>query len=156
DVSATQRALGRNTAGAGVVEEVTASQLLDWIGATQGQILFRGASLWSVLATGTAGQLLQTGGAAANPSWVNAPAASPWTTINKTADQSITSSTTMTNDNAFSFSFSASTKYSMRMRVFVNSLTDINNNFKCQFTGPAAATLVRVRMNGIVSNSGTP
>ncbi len=35
----------------------------------QGDILYRGASAWSRLGTGTAGQLLQAGGAAANPSW---------------------------------------------------------------------------------------
>ena len=47
NVSATSRALGRNSAGAGVVEEVTMSQLLDWVGsAAQGDILYRGASTW--------------------------------------------------------------------------------------------------------------
>jgi hypothetical protein len=72
DVSATQRVIGRNTAGAGDPEEVTASQVLDWIGATQGQILYRGAAGWSVLATGTSGQFLKTQGAAANPVWADA------------------------------------------------------------------------------------
>ena len=43
------------------------------IGSAQGDILFRGSALWSVLAPGTAGYLLQTGGAAANPSWVAPP-----------------------------------------------------------------------------------
>lgn len=69
DISATQRALARNTAGAGVVEEVTASQVLDWVGSTQGNILYRTGAAWAVLATGTAGFVLKTGGAAANPSW---------------------------------------------------------------------------------------
>lgn len=69
NISATQKVLGRNTAGAGVMEEVTASGVLDWIGATRGQLLFRGASGWSVLGPGTAGQVLQTGGAGADPSW---------------------------------------------------------------------------------------
>ncbi|MDD1677633.1 MAG: hypothetical protein LUO93_00420, partial [Methanomicrobiales archaeon] len=40
------------------------------IGSTQGQILYRGASAWSALSAGTSGQVLQTNGAAANPSWV--------------------------------------------------------------------------------------
>lgn len=43
---------------------------LDLIGATQGDILYRDASDWAALAPGTAGQILQSGGAAANPSWV--------------------------------------------------------------------------------------
>lgn len=70
NVSTTQRVVGRNTAGAGVAEEVSVSGVLDWIGSTRGQILFRGASGWSVLSPGTAGQVLSTGGAGADPSWV--------------------------------------------------------------------------------------
>ena len=46
------------------------SALLDKIGSTQGDILYRAASAWTALPPGTAGQLLQSGGAAANPSWV--------------------------------------------------------------------------------------
>lgn len=70
DASATQRVLGRNSGGSGVWEEVTLSQLLDWIGtAAQGDILYRDSSGWARLAAGTAGQILQTGGASANPSW---------------------------------------------------------------------------------------
>lgn len=66
------RVLGRNTTGAGDVEEVTLSQLLDWIGsAARGDILYRGASAWARLAAGVAGQKLQTGGAGADPSWSN-------------------------------------------------------------------------------------
>jgi hypothetical protein len=39
-------------------------------GSTQGSILYRGASGWVALAPGTAGQVLSTNGAGANPSWV--------------------------------------------------------------------------------------
>jgi hypothetical protein len=39
----------------------------------QGDILYRNATTWVVLPPGTAGQVLSTGGAAANPSWINAP-----------------------------------------------------------------------------------
>ena len=73
NVSVTQRLLGRVTAGAGDPEEVTATQALDWIGATQGQIAYRGAAAWAALANGTSGQVLQTNGAAANPSWSSEP-----------------------------------------------------------------------------------
>lgn len=50
---------------------ISASGLLDNISSTQGVVLYRGASNWSALATATAGYLLQTGGADADPSWVN-------------------------------------------------------------------------------------
>lgn len=70
NVTTTQRVLGRNTAGAGDVEEVTLSQLLDWVGsAAQGDILYRGAASWARLAAGTSGQVLHTQGAGANPIW---------------------------------------------------------------------------------------
>ncbi len=70
NISATQRVLGRNTAGAGDVEEVTLSQLLDWVGsAAQGDILYRGVAGWSPLHAGTSGQLLQTPGPGGNPLW---------------------------------------------------------------------------------------
>jgi hypothetical protein len=42
-------------------------------GATQGDVLYRSATAWVALAPGTSGQILTTGGAAANPSWQNAP-----------------------------------------------------------------------------------
>jgi hypothetical protein len=70
DISTTQRVLGRNTAGAGDAEEVSLTQLLDWIGsAARGDILYRGAATWSRLGAGTAGQVLTSGGPGADPAW---------------------------------------------------------------------------------------
>lgn len=43
---------------------------LDSISDVQGSVLYRGASAWSALAPGTAGYVLQTGGAGSDPSWV--------------------------------------------------------------------------------------
>lgn len=47
----------------------TVSGLLDSIGSTRGQVLYRGASGWSVLNPGTSGQVLETRGAGADPVW---------------------------------------------------------------------------------------
>lgn len=69
DVSATQRLVGRNTAGAGDPEEVTATQALDWIGSTRGSILYRGAANWTALTPGTSGHVLTSNGAGADPSY---------------------------------------------------------------------------------------
>ena len=70
NVSATSRVIGRKTTGAGDPEELTLSDVLDFIGsAAQGDIIYRGASSWARLSAGTAGQALLTGGAGANPSW---------------------------------------------------------------------------------------
>lgn len=68
---ATASVLGGIKVGAGL--SITApgvlSLNLDTIGNTQGDILYRDGSAWTVLGAGTAGQVLQSGGAGANPSW---------------------------------------------------------------------------------------
>lgn len=66
---ATDTVLGRTASGTGAVSALSASDVLDMIGSTRGQILYRGASTWGALGVGTAGQVLQSGGAGADPSW---------------------------------------------------------------------------------------
>jgi hypothetical protein len=41
------------------------------IGSAQGNVLYRSGTVWTALNPGTAGQVLTTGGAAANPSWTS-------------------------------------------------------------------------------------
>jgi hypothetical protein len=53
------------------------SAFLDFLGTAQGDIVYRNASAWVVLPPGTAGNILATGGAGANPAW---------TTLNATLD----------------------------------------------------------------------
>jgi hypothetical protein len=74
---ATQIIKGRATAGTGNVEDLTITQILDFLSSTQGAVLYRGASAWAGLAPGTSGQYLTTNGAAANPSWTTAPSVLP-------------------------------------------------------------------------------
>ena len=45
-----------------------------FLGSTQGQIVYRNDTVWTVLSPGTDGQFLKTQGAAANPVWAAAPA----------------------------------------------------------------------------------
>ena len=105
NVSTTQRALGRNTAGAGDTEEVTLSQILDWVGsAAQGDILYRGAATWARLAAGTSGQFLQTLGAGANPVWAASGGGGLTTNANQFGPQvtlTIKDSAYLTNVNLF-------------------------------------------------------
>lgn len=62
--------VANSTGSTAAPADTTLTAIIDQaIGSTQGQILYRGASAWSVLSPGTSGQLLQTGGASANPSW---------------------------------------------------------------------------------------
>lgn len=90
DITATSRIIGRKTAGAGVAEECTLSEILDFIGsAAQGDILYRGAASWSRLGAGTSGQFLKTQGAGANPAWDSAggsPTIGDFGTINLASD----------------------------------------------------------------------
>lgn len=61
--------LGNISGGTAIPSGITASNILDILGSTQGQVLYRNASTWVSLAPGTSGQVLTTGGAAANPAW---------------------------------------------------------------------------------------
>lgn len=67
--SVTKRVWGRNSAGAGVAEEVSFTQFLDWVGsATWGDILFRGTAGWQRLpASAVVGYFLQSAGVGADP-----------------------------------------------------------------------------------------
>ena len=49
---------------------------------TQGDIVYRNASGLARLGAGTSGQVLQTGGAGANPSWVDTSSGGAWTLLN--------------------------------------------------------------------------
>jgi len=82
NVSATQRVLGRNSGGAGAIEEVTVTQLLDWIGSTRGSVLYRGASGWAALTPGTSGDVLTSNGAGADPSYVTPSTAGSTSSLN--------------------------------------------------------------------------
>lgn len=57
--------------GSAGLEFDSLSTTLDTLGATQGDLLYRSAAGWVVLAPGTVKQMLQSGGAGANPSWTS-------------------------------------------------------------------------------------
>lgn len=67
---ATQMIIARKTAGTGSLEVCTISDILDFLGTARGSIMYRGVSGWSLLAPGTSGNVLQTNGAGADPTWV--------------------------------------------------------------------------------------
>ena len=74
NVSASLRILARKSGGAGVIEEATIAEILEFIaGSAQGDILIRNGTVWTRLGIGAAGTVLTSAGAGADPSWV-APA----------------------------------------------------------------------------------
>ncbi len=93
--------LANTTGGSAVPGQDTLTSIIDaMIGSTQGAILYRNSSSWVPLTPGTAGQLLQTGGASANPSWatVAAPVLLNTLTASNSANLQDTSSITATYD----------------------------------------------------------
>lgn len=63
----TGQILAANTSSAPNFQGISA--VLDNLGATRGQVFYRGASAWTVLNPGSAGEVLTTGGAGADPTW---------------------------------------------------------------------------------------
>lgn len=80
--NATQATVKGRAAGAGTgsPQDLTASQVLDMLGSTQGQVLYRDASGWVALAPGSVGQVLTTFGPGGNPAWTTftASVSDPW------------------------------------------------------------------------------
>lgn len=70
--------LANKTAGSAVPTACTISDILDFVTSTRGSVLYRGNTGWAALAPGTAGQVLQTNGAGADPSWGTAGSSAPW------------------------------------------------------------------------------
>jgi hypothetical protein len=125
--------------GSAAASANTLTQVLDaTAGNARGSIIYRGASAWTVLAPGTNGQVLTTGGTGADPSWASG---STWTTVKKTSDQSITSSTTFANDTELQFAMDASSTYTIRGCYFVAAGA---GGYKFAINGPSA-TRIRVQ-----------
>lgn len=67
---------GNISGSTGTPAGVGVSALLDSVfGNTQGSILYRSGSVWSLLPPGSSGQVLESGGSAANPAWGSAAGA---------------------------------------------------------------------------------
>lgn len=68
----------------------TLTAILDAImGSTQGNILYRNGTIWTVLAPGTSGNFLQTQGTSANPQWAAGASVTP-AALTKTDDTNVT------------------------------------------------------------------
>ena len=79
---------GNNASTTGAPAFSSVSSYLDTFGSSQGSLLYRGATGWTVLAPGTSGYVLQTNGAGSNPSWT--PVASGAAGANPTASVGLT------------------------------------------------------------------
>lgn len=68
-----------------------------------------------------------------------APAGSPWTTIVKQVDETVTSSTTMQDDDALTFALAANTTYLFRAVIFFNTPAAADYKYRHVCTGTQAA-----------------
>lgn len=69
--------------GSGTPSDNTITTVIDkLLGTTQGSIMYRNATTWVPLTPGTAGQVLQSGGAGANPSWLTGSGTGTVTQVN--------------------------------------------------------------------------
>lgn len=76
-----------------------------------------------------------------------------WTTVSKTANQSVTNSATLVTDNELTFPMLANTKYRIRGMIFFD--TTATGDFKYTVQGPANPTGVRISPATAVGG-GTP
>jgi hypothetical protein len=107
DVSATQRVIGRNSAGAGDPQEVTLSQLLDWVGsAANGDILIRSGGAWTRLAVGSNGQVLTV--ASGLPAWAASSGGGSSDTV-EVVDTQVSTSSTSYSSTGVTFSVTSGT-----------------------------------------------
>lgn len=102
-------------------------------------------------ATGSTGPQGDTGPQGATGA--QGPPGSGWAILSKAADQTVTNSATLVDDNTLTFSMAASTKYRIRGRIFFD--TTAAADIKYTFVGPASPTLVRGELIGTIAG-GTP
>lgn len=147
--------LGRNTAGAGNVEELSLSQVLDFIGsAAQGDILYRAAVGWARLAAGTSGQFLKTLGAGQNPSWSGSVDGELFFRLD--ADLAGANVSTAQNALGVGVTLAASTVYEFEaVMTFVKSAGTTSHNFSLQFGGTATVNNIAYDMFDVGTNSTT-
>lgn len=131
-------------------EGESVSDVLDYVfGSAQGSLLYRGASAWARLAPGTAGQILRSGGASANPSWIDA---SVWRLAQSASDQTRTSSTTWVDVTGLGFPVEASKSYVFRTSLF---LTCGAGGMQLGMNGPSSPSVLRCGRSaaGVVATS---
>ena len=139
EVSATSRILGRKTAGAGAIEELTLSEVLDFIGsAAEGDILYRGASAWARLGKGSDGQVLTL--ASGLPSWAAAGGGGGSKYAYRATEFTWNSASQDITDMVVAVE--ASKKYFVQIRSTLQGFTLLGGLFK--FSLPSGASLTRV------------
>lgn len=117
-----QNIVAYNTTGGKNITELTG---------TQGDVLYHNGTSWQKLAAGTAGQVLRTNGAGANPDWWTPADPTGYTYIVKSANQDVTNAG-LTNDTEFTFAVAANNLYMLTMDLVIagnNTTGDFTMDF---------------------------
>jgi hypothetical protein len=115
------------------------------LGSSQGNILYRDASAWKVLAPGTSGQFLETLGASANPAWGNAYTNTGIYGDGSDGDVTISADTSLTRD-MFYHNLTVNTGinlFNQGFRIFVQNTLTLNGTISADGkagTGTASGT----------------
>ena len=147
----------QSAAGGGAGEEVTATQVLDWVGSTRGAVLERGASTWGIIAPGTVKYAFVSNGAAADPSYQQIdltagvtgilPVANGGTGTStgkssyayKATSQNLANSTVLQNDADLKWSIGASETWIYRFKIHFEAAIK-TTGIKIAITVPSGAT----------------
>lgn len=142
-----------NTTGSSAVPTAsTPSSILDIIGSTEGDVLYRGASTWSALAPGTNGQFLQTTGTGSTPQW--AAAVTSIATAGLATGGTITTSGTITVTAASKSDQQTGTSTTLAVTPSQQQSHDSAAKAWVSFTGSTGAILASYNVAS-VSRSGT-
>lgn len=144
--------IGRNTAGSGVPEEVTLTQLLDWVGsAADGDILYRTGGAWARLAVGSAGTVLIV--ASSLPSWADRAGAVAFArvTVSGTTPTLVSGSRGMTGVSRAGLG-SYSITFSVTVKVIVVTVDNLGGtgNIIVNLFGQTGTTVSVITTNGAV------
>lgn len=117
---------------------------------TQGDILYHNGTSWAKLGTGTAGQILISGGAGANPSWGNKYVL----VATLASDQATGANTTPVTLTGLSFTYEADSKYRI---WFMGRVSPAAATTGCgfQFDLSSAVTSINVGFYHQLANTGT-
>ena len=138
-LGATSRIVGRKTAGAGAAEELTLSEVLDFVGsAADGDILYRSGGVWTRLPKGSASQEIRMNAGATAPEWYTpSSGGDPWTELSQAADQDVINTTFASSTN-LTFSAVAGKTYHLELHI-IYSGNSTAMDFKWQVLFPSSS-----------------
>jgi hypothetical protein len=108
---------------------------------TAGDLIYRNATVPIRLGIGTASQVLAVNSGATAPEWQTLATIPTIKTVRKSADQSVTSSTTLVNDTHLKFAVAANETYIFQLWLFTYA-ADGTPDIKVTCAGPAGSTVL--------------